>query len=72
MLKLVFGVGELYVNRRYDNHKENLNRYVVRKRPDFLKFQDCLKRVERNDHLNAIGMAGRLIHRSTDAIMRAE
>ena len=36
MLKGFFGVGEIYVNRRYDNHKENLFRYVVRRREDLL------------------------------------
>jgi hypothetical protein len=29
-----FGVGNIYVNKRYDNHKEHLYRYVVRKRED--------------------------------------
>ena len=29
-----FGVGRIYENKRYDNHKENLYRYVVRKRED--------------------------------------
>lgn len=78
MLKDFFGVGDVYVNRRYDNHREHLHRYVVRKRSDllntinpffskyplltskrtdFLKFQDCLDRIDRNDHLNAIGLA---------------
>lgn len=32
-----FGVGALYINKRYDNHKEHLYRYVVRRRSDFLK-----------------------------------
>jgi hypothetical protein len=78
MLKLFFGVGEVYLNRRYDDHKEHLHSYVVRKRADllktinpffaryplrtskrldFLKFRECLGRVERNDHLNAVGLA---------------
>ena len=34
MLKEYFQVGNVYVNRRYDNHKEHLYRYVVRKRND--------------------------------------
>lgn len=33
-LKDFFGVGSIYLNRRYDNHKEHLYRYVVRKRED--------------------------------------
>lgn len=31
-LKKFFGVGELYINKRYDNHKEHLYRYTVRKK----------------------------------------
>jgi hypothetical protein len=29
-----FGVGAVYINRRYDNHKEHVYRYCVRKRDD--------------------------------------
>ena len=36
-LKNFFDVGQVIVNRRYDNHKENLYCYVVRKREDLLK-----------------------------------
>ena len=36
-LKDSFGVGALYPNIRYDNHKENLYRYVVRKREDIIR-----------------------------------
>lgn len=35
-LKKYFGVGKIYVNKRYDNHKENLFRYVVRRRDDLM------------------------------------
>src|SRR3989344_4951322 len=35
-LKKFFGVGELYINKRYDNHKEHLYRYTVRKREHLL------------------------------------
>ena len=31
-----FGVGQIYINKRYDNHKEHLYRYVVRKRSDLI------------------------------------
>jgi len=37
ILKEYFGVGNIYPNRRHDNHKENLYRFVVRKREDLLK-----------------------------------
>ena len=32
-----FQVGKIYINTRYDNHKEHLYRYVVRKKEDLLK-----------------------------------
>ena len=35
-LQKYFGVGKIYINTRYDNHKEHLYRYVVRKRIDLL------------------------------------
>lgn len=31
-----FGVGNIYINRRHDNHKENLYRYSVSKREDLI------------------------------------
>ena len=35
-LQKSFGVGQVIINRRYDNHKEHLYRYVVRRREDLL------------------------------------
>lgn len=35
-IKNFFGVGELYINKRYDNHKEHLFRYVVKRRAELL------------------------------------
>lgn len=32
-----FGVGQVLVNKRHDNHREHLHRYVVRKRSDLLE-----------------------------------
>jgi len=31
-----FGAGKIYINRRYDNHKEHLQRYVVHRRDHLL------------------------------------
>jgi len=77
MLKEYFGVGDVYINRRYDNHKEHLYRYCVRsrsdliqtiipffnryplrtsKQDDFLKFVECLRRVEAKSHLTPKGL----------------
>ena len=36
-LREVFGVGMLVPNRRSDNHREHLHRYVVRRRVDLLE-----------------------------------
>ena len=36
-LREFFGVGGIYVNRRYDNHKEHLYRYSVVRRSDLLQ-----------------------------------
>ena len=35
-LKSFFGVGQIIVNRRHDNHREHLHRYVVRRRDELL------------------------------------
>jgi hypothetical protein len=35
-IKEFFGVGQVYVNRRSDNHRENLYRYSVTRREDLL------------------------------------
>ena len=32
-----FGVGQVLANRRYDNHREHLYRYVVRRRADLIE-----------------------------------
>ncbi len=36
-LREFFGVGQVIPNRRYDNHREHLFRYVVRRRDDLLE-----------------------------------
>jgi hypothetical protein len=36
-LREFFGVGQVLVNRRYDDHREQLFRYVVRRRQDLLE-----------------------------------
>ena len=35
-LKSFFGVGHVLANERYDNHREHLYRYVVRRRADLI------------------------------------
>src|SRR5436190_5260797 len=36
-LREFFGVGQVLENKRYDNHREHLHRYVVRRRVDLLE-----------------------------------
>ena len=36
-LEKFFGVGKVYINKRYDNHKEHMYRYCVRKREDLIR-----------------------------------
>jgi hypothetical protein len=36
-LREFFGVGAVIANRRYDNHREHLHRYVVRRRADLVE-----------------------------------
>jgi LAGLIDADG DNA endonuclease family protein len=36
-LQRFFGIGQVVINKRYDNHKEHLYRYVVRSRDDLLQ-----------------------------------
>jgi LAGLIDADG endonuclease len=36
-LREFFGVGQVLMNKRYDNHREHLYRYVVRRRRDLLE-----------------------------------
>ena len=33
-----FGCGKIYINKRYDNHKEHLYRYCVRSRKDLIQY----------------------------------
>jgi hypothetical protein len=37
LLAEFFGVGAVYINNRYDNHREHIYRYCVRKRADLLQ-----------------------------------
>ncbi len=54
-IKKFFGCGNIFVNRRHDNHKENLYRYCVRSLTDlnsiiipFYK-KNCLKTAKKDD-----------------------
>jgi hypothetical protein len=58
-----FGIGQVYKNTRYDNHKEHLYHYVVRRHPlhtskqqDFGKFARCVELIEAGLHLTRNGL----------------
>ena len=36
LIRDFFGIGNIYLNKRYDNHNEHLYKYVVRKRSDLV------------------------------------
>ena len=60
MLKNFFGVGRVYQNRRFDNHKEHLFQFIVAKRSDLLQtiipfFQEHpLRTSKRNDFVKFV------------------
>ncbi len=54
-LRDFFGVGQVLVNRRYDNHREHLYRYVVRRRDELMEtvipfFQQHRLRTSKRDN----------------------
>ena len=59
-LREFFGVGQVLINQRFDNHTEHLYRYVVRKRTDLLEtvipFFQCypLRSSKRDDFLKFV------------------
>jgi len=81
-LKLImnfFNVGKIYINRRHDNHKENLWHYCVTRRDDLLKV--IIPFFETNPLLSAkqadfeifaeiVGMTSRKEHKSFDGLIK--
>jgi len=57
-VKDFFGCGEIYLNKRYDNHHEHLLKYVVRNREDLLERiipffeKNCLRSAKKEDFSN--------------------
>ena len=65
-LREFFGVGQVLVNQRYDNHTENLYRYVVRRRTDLLEtvipfFQQYPLRSSKRDDFSKFAECVRLV-----------
>jgi hypothetical protein len=68
-MKEFFGCGSIFVNRRYDNHRENLYRFCVRSLKDlhevvipFFK-ENQLKTYKRNDFKTFCAVVEMMIHR---------
>jgi len=77
-LQKFFGVGQVIINKRYDNHREHLYRFVVRKREDLLKViipffeQHPLKTSKVNDFnkfVLCLGMIKQGLHLRKDGII---
>jgi LAGLIDADG endonuclease len=74
-----FGVGAVYINRRYDNHREHVYRFCVRKRCDLLQTivpffqQHPLRTSKQNDFLKftqCLQLAEKNAHLSCAGLIR--
>jgi len=79
VLKDFFGCGKVFVNKRYDNHNENLYRYCVRSRKDLIEnvipfFQENkLKTAKKKDFeifIRIIKMMENNIHSNIEGIKK--
>ncbi len=79
MLKDHFGVGEVYLNQRHDNHKEHLHRYGVVRRHDLIHtiipfFQQYpLRTSKRSDFekfVECVTMMQRNLHLTVSGLIR--
>ena len=77
IIKDFFGCGAIYVNRRYDNHKENIYRYCVRSLKDlngkiipFFKANQLLtfKKNDFETFCKAVEMKLKNLHLTTDGL----
>lgn len=73
-----FGVGHIYINRRHDNHKEHLFRYVVTRREDLLQViipffeKHALRSAKQNDFekfASCVRLLDRGYHLTKDGIV---
>ncbi len=78
-LRDFFGVGQVIANRRYDNHREDLFRYVVRRRADLISkivpfFQAHTLHSSKNENFEKFARCLEWIdageHLSTDGLIR--
>ncbi len=78
-IKKFFGVGNIYLNKRYDNHREHLYRYVVRKREDLSKviipfFQSQEMHTRKKEHFEKFALTFKMVlnndHLSKDGLIK--
>lgn len=78
-LKTFFGVGDIYINHRYDNHKEHLYRYSVTRRVDLLQViipffeRYQLRTSKKNDFrlfVKCVRLMQRQKHRTIEGVIR--
>ena len=74
-----FKVGQVIVNNRFDNHKEHLYRYVVRKREDLINviipfFRKCkmhsAKRIDFEKFAQCVELIEKNIHLNRDGLIK--
>jgi hypothetical protein len=79
MIQRYFDCGQIYINRRHDNHKESLLRYCVRSQKDLREkvipfFQNHLlwtaKQEDFKKFMNIIRLMEQGIHKTTDGLRR--
>jgi len=78
-LRDFFGVGQVIVNRRRDNHREHLYRYVVRRRDELLEtvipfFQQHRLRTSKRDNFDKFARCVEMIsagrHKTVDGLIQ--
>ena len=74
-LREFFGVGDIVANRRYDNHREHMLRYVVRKREDLLEtvipfFEDHQLRTSKREDFEKFAQCMALVERGAHLTAR--
>lgn len=78
-LQKFFGIGNIYVNRRHDNHKGNLYRYSVSRRgelrdviiPFFQKYPlQTAKRRDLENFVRVVKLMERGIHKTKEGVVR--
>jgi LAGLIDADG endonuclease len=79
LLVKFFGVGCVYINKRYDNHKEHMYRYCVRARKDLVEtvipfFDQYLLRTSKQDNFLKFAECMRLmetgVHLTTSGLIK--